>query len=357
MTDDGPGARIGGRPARAGASAEALPEARDRGVKGPGIAECWSCGCPSVKREWHAPERMFGWGVDFTYLECARCRSLRIAEVPRDLDRFYPKDYPNFASVHPGGGSRIAMALKRARARHAFAGGDAVGAAVTRLFGPVTLAGLGRLAGEVDLTARILDVGAGNGSWIYHLSELGFTGVSGLDPYIEGDITFPTGATVRRSSLAECGGSWDLVVSHHAFEHMANPLDAMRHMHRLLVPNGVALIRIPIAGTHAWRTYGTSWVAFEAPRHLCLHTEASMAALSDRVGFTVEAVVYDSTDVQFWASEMCLKGIPLVEQRAYAEAHGLAPANRAELRKYRAWAADLNKAGQGDQAAFYLRKR
>ena len=62
------------------------------------------------------------------------------------------------------------------------------------------------------------------------------------------------------------------------------------------------VIRIPIAGTHAWQTYGVDWVQLDAPRHLFLHTEDGMRSLAAGAGLQVTAVVHDSTAMQFWGS-------------------------------------------------------
>ncbi len=37
---------------------------------------------------------MLGSRESFTYVECARCGCVQIAEIPADLARHYPTDYP-----------------------------------------------------------------------------------------------------------------------------------------------------------------------------------------------------------------------------------------------------------------------
>jgi len=295
---------------------------------------------------------MFGWDDQFTYIECAWCGSLRIKEIPDDLGRYYPDDY---FSLRPVNLNWFVTAVKRSRSHHTLGRKNILGAVATRAFGPPEYASWAHTA-QVEAGARILDVGAGTGERVFHMTNAGFARVVGLDPHIDADLKFQNGAAVHKASLAEFDGTWDLVMSHHSFEHMPDPLQALGHMRRLLASKGVALLRVPVAGTYAWNTYKTKWVQLDAPRHLTLHTRESITALAGRVGFEVENVAYDSTAFQFWGSELYQRDVPLVARSAYAKQHNIAPANKSEMRMYKERAAQLNRSQQGDQAAFYLRK-
>ena len=316
------------------------------------LRECWSCGCLEVRSEWQVQERQFGWGNEFTYLECPRCESLRISEVPRDIARYYPDSYFSLRSVNK---NPILRSAHRARLRHALISPSRFGALVTKLIGPPQYAGW---TSELGITtdSRILDIGAGTGERVIEMIGAGFTAVSGMEPFIDSDIHLQNGGVIFKSTLADLQGEWDLVMSHHSFEHMPDPLLALGNMRRLLRPGGVAMIRIPLAGTYAWRRYRTKSVQFDAPRHLTLHTERSISILAQRVGFSVERVAFDGTAFQFWGSEMYLRDVPLVKAKGFARRHAMAPANQWVMKRYKSRASQLNRSGQGDQAAFYLRK-
>jgi hypothetical protein len=76
-----------------------------------------------------------------------------------------------------------------------------------------------------------------------------------------------------------------------------------------------------------------------------------MRTLAESVGLRVAQVDYDSTDFQFWGSELCVQDVPLKE----AEAMGVDRLFAArEMKKFRAAARALNRESQGDQAAFIL---
>lgn len=94
---------------------------------------------------------------------------------------------------------------------------------------------------------------------------------------------------------------------HHSFEHISDPLEALETVRSLLAPNGRCLIRVPVV-SWARNEYGANWVQIDAPRHFFLHTEKSMEILAEKVGLEITRVEYDSTEFQFWGSELSKRG-------------------------------------------------
>ena len=111
------------------------------------------------------------------------------------------------------------------------------------------------------------------------------------------------------------------------------------------------MIRIPIASSYAWRTYGVNWVQLDPPRHLFLHTVKSMSFSAEKAGLEVKDVFYDSGTLQFTGSERYSKNIPLMDKS------GDTLFSEAELANFQRQADKLNKEKQGDQAGFYLYKQ
>lgn len=295
-----------------------------------------------------ATERMFGRGGAFSYAECPGCGCLRLLNVPADLGAYYPENYYSMAEADTVRHSGWNLWLRRQRAWHALTGKSLVGKFIPRgAAEPAPYAWFRRLG--LTPHSRLLDVGCGVG-WLLHLLYgEGFTSVLGIDPYIERDLEFPNGVRALKRELSELEGTFDLVMLNHSFEHMARPENVLREVRRLVAPGRFALIRVPVADSWAWRHYGVHWVQLDAPRHLFLHTRRSIELLAGRCGFAVEAVEWDSTELQFTGSEAYLRGMTLHEMVAadpYTEEQHRDFARRAE---------ELNAAGQGDQAAFYLR--
>ena len=178
----------------------------------------------------------------------------------------------------------------------------------------------------------------------------GFRRLTGLDPFIKEDIHYNCGITIHRKTLDMLTGQFDLIMMHHAFEHMDEPLDIIRTIRRLLNPGGVALIRIPVADSYAWHKYGVDWVQLDAPRHIFLHTEKSIQILCDQAGLRLSGVTYDSWSLQFYGSELYKKSIPL---RANKENEVFTPE---QMDAFHTEALKLNEKKEGDQACFYLTK-
>jgi SAM-dependent methyltransferase len=202
----------------------------------------------------------------------------------------------------------------------------------------------------------ILDIGSGSGWLLREMWIAGFQHLQGVDPYIKEDVMCAPGVTVRKAEVQEIRGLFDCVMLHHVLEHLADPGAMLRRARDLLRPGATVLVRTPVAGTYAWRTYGTHWVQLDAPRHLAIQSERSMRVLAERAGLSVGKVLYDSTAFQFWGSEQNRRGIPLMDPKSV---HRKPPGtvSRGDLRRFSARAAELNRDGDGDQACFYLVKR
>jgi SAM-dependent methyltransferase len=295
---------------------------------------------------------MFGSGEVFRYFQCARCGCLQIGEFPPDLSRYYPEDYYSYQPGPPAG--RIRGRLIGLRNRYAVWSRGLLGRLLyARRPNPV-LRCLWRLPLGTD--ARILDVGCGSGAGLRSLQELGFRNLLGIDPLNRQDLEHPGGLKVLKRTIHELEGQWDLVMFHHSFEHVPDPAETLLSASRLLSPAGHCVIRTPTVSSDAWEHYRAEWVQLDAPRHLHLHSVESLGLLAGKAGLDPHQVVYDSTAFQFWGSEQYRKGIPLRDPRSGATSLPGTLFSRAELAGFARRAGQLNAAGRGDQAIFYLRK-
>lgn len=94
----------------------------------------------------------------------------------------------------------------------------------------------------------ILDVGASSGTFVELALKKGFN-AQGIEPSTDGVNT----ARLRGISLIQTtaermpfeDNSFDIVHSHHVFEHLANPMDTAKEVLRVLKPGGFAFIEVP----------------------------------------------------------------------------------------------------------------
>ena len=216
-----------------------------------------------------------------------------------------------------------------------------------------------RALGKINLTleSRILDIGCGSGALLYSLKNIGFINLLGADPFIKAGFTYPNGLTIQKKSITDIDGEWDLIMFHHSFEHVADPLETLRSAAKLLAGGGVCLLRIPTVSSYAWEHYRTNWIQLDAPRHFYLHSLNSIQLLAEKTGLKLEHVVYDSTVLQFYGSEQYLKDIPYISGESFAINPRQSIFTAAQIRAFKKKAKELNRQNRGDQAVFYLRKQ
>ncbi len=315
---------------------------------------CRICGNEDGLREHLAREMMFGTGETFAYFQCSQCECLQIAAIPEDLSRHYPEGYYSFKSktsefTRP---SRLHIALNAWLARLAF---GFLGA-----FAPfISVPGFVKLwarRARIDRSDRILDVGCGQGRYLHEFARAGYSSLTGVDPFVAEGAAYPDGVKIFKQGISALQGEFDFIMLHHSFEHMPDPLATLKEIHRLLVPGKFALVRIPLVSSFAWKKYSTQWVSLDAPRHLYLHSLASMERLARDSGFSIEDVIFDSTDFQFWGSEQYLRGISLFAPNSYGVDRKASMFSWRKIKIFEAKAIKLNLCRRGDQACFFLRK-
>jgi SAM-dependent methyltransferase len=297
---------------------------------------------------------MYGLGDEFEYLRCGACGCQQIVEVPADLGKYYPADYYSYAPAPLRGLRRVITSLRN-ESYFKRTPAALVGRLISAALPNPKLASVARLKPSTD--ARILDVGCGYGELLMEMRGIGFTRLCGIDPYIAADLEPCDGVVIRKMGMDELSGNaFDVIMMHHVFEHLADPVAALRSVRGLLAPRGICIIRIPVADSWASQHYGPFWVQHDAPRHLFLHTEKSMQCVAAEAGLQIERVVYDSSEAQIWGSELYRRDIALRSVPLSVYGNPLRRLLSPEFRRYRATARRLNRQGQGDQAAFYLRR-
>jgi len=302
---------------------------------------CVVCG-PEVRSiEYSVREVMFRTGESFLYQECTSCGSLGLSHVPENLSKYYDSaTYYSFGGLserwnHPRFRHPISRRIARINTAIYLRTGHGFGKPYTRLAG-------------IKPKDRILDIGCGEGANLFILHVLGYRHLCGIDPFLGQDRVLAPGVPLLRSSHNDAMGEYDWVMMHHAFEHVPDPLETLASVKRLLSPRGHALIRMPLMGSHAWRTYGRNWVQIDAPRHLHIYTIAGFRRLVEKAGFTIEKIFFDSDSFQFWGSEMAAMGE--LYTNGPNEQYGAT-----QMREWTEQAETLNRAADGDQVGYVIR--
>lgn len=313
---------------------------------------CRICENNKKNRSFEAKEMTFGYRDVFRYFQCANCNCLQIEEFPSDMSKYYPDSYYSYQPVADK--NSIKRLITNLGNKYAIFNKGLIGKLVYFKYPYPKLRSLSKLGLNKDL--YILDIGCGAGSLLYSLSVLGFKNLLGVDPFNDKDIEYNSGLKIQRKTIHDIQDKWHLIMFHHSFEHIPDPLDTFKKVSDSLKPNGICLIRIPTVSSYAWKHYGINWVQLDAPRHFFLHSVESIEILAKKTDLELYDVSYDSTAAQFWGSEQCKKDISLRDKRSYLETKTGSIFSNSEITAYEKRAEELNAANQGDQAAFYLKK-
>lgn len=314
-------------------------------------AACKICNNATNNLVFQAREMMFGFREKFLYMECAECKCIQLLEIPDDMQKYYPDDYYSYHGNSEDDTIRktffktFKRNLKKKLLDNYLEGENFISNLMKSKFN-----GYYPWIKQktIKSNSRILDAGCGSGELLLRMYNDGFRNLTGADPYIPKEIEYNCGIKIYKKQLNELTETFDVIMLHHAFEHMAEPLMILQNINRLLTPQGLVIIRIPVGNCFAWRKYGADWVQLDAPRHFFLHTPHSMQLLCKQSGFELFDIMYDSYYLQFFGSEKYLHDIPLKDKREVLSS--------TEIEKFNREAERLNKINDGDQACFYLKK-
>ncbi|MFT3886300.1 MAG: class I SAM-dependent methyltransferase [Flavobacteriales bacterium] len=155
----------------------------------------------------------------------------------------------------------------------------------------VTIKRYGELLDDLEVhhrTGRLIDVGCGGGGFLRCAAERGWE-AHGTE---YGAATVETlreqGFHMRQGPLDAANyeaGSFDVVVSIEVLEHVIDPREELRQMHRILRPGGLLYITTPNFNALTRRLTGSRWTVVAYPEHLTLFTAASLHGLLERSGF------------------------------------------------------------------------
>jgi len=305
------------------------------------LYKCKICDNSRNNQEIIGREMMFGFNDEFIYFKCAACGCLQINEPPADIARYYPADqYYSFQNrTDTGYKSLIKDFLFKLYYNRI----------INKNFFYQKESNLLSVLRETHKSSPILDVGCGNGSFLQQMAIWGFKNLTGIDPFIEKEITLnKNSGKILKENIFEHQGSYSLIMMSGVLEHMDNQYNVMKELHRLLKDDGRVLIQIPVTDSFAWRKYGVNWFQLDAPRHFCIHSVKSMNLLSEKAGFAVKEEHYESGAYQFIESEKYIRNLKYSDDFPFSARY---------IKECHKHADFLNKIKDGDVVRFVLQKR
>lgn len=271
---------------------------------------CRICGWMGGGEKITAFEMMKGGREKFEYFVCPKCDCLQIAEVPKNMYKYYGEDYYSYKQPD---------------------------------ISKVDCANINE--------DRVLDVGCGAGHYLCRLARNGYVNLCGCDPFIKEDLQYDNGVIIYKKTIHEMKGLFDIIYFGDSFEHMADPHEVMSSICRLLAPGGYALIAIPVFPNIAYELFGVNWFQLDAPRHIFIPSKNSMCYLAQKHGLKIAATRYDSNNSQIIISYLYEKGIPLVKQNPEIISQYFV---EEDLLRFNEYAEQVNAKEYGDHAMFWL---
>lgn len=307
---------------------------------------CRVCDNAKSQNLFLARELQLGLLEEFEYFECGSCGCVQMLHPPEEMSKYYP---PHYYSFHGSTGINNPIRLFLLKQLMNY-----------RLFGKNILGGILSIIkvdgispyhwiqkGKIDYNSKILDVGCGSGDKVVKMSQVGFKNILGIDPFIEKDIYYNSGASVLKKSIDEMDGQFDMIMLHHSLEHMNDQHAIMKEIHRLLKREGSVIIRIPVASSYNYRKYKSRAFHLDPPRHFYLHTITSFEMLARKHGFLLASFFYDTPYSIYLLHEK--------QNRNLLEGKELF-LNRAQNKAYKKEIKKLNLLNDGDTVCFYLYK-
>lgn len=297
---------------------------------------------------------MFGSGESFEYFLCDNCECLQIASVPENIAKYYPTDYYSYTLKPLYKTTRLSKFLAYNRNNYFLFKKNLLGWLLGKIHTNPNLEIVSHAG--INKNARVLDVGCGIGHLLYSMKLSGMKNLLGIDPFIEKDLHYENGLSILKTEIENIEGGWDLIMLNHVLEHIEHQHQMLASIYAKLNPGGCCLIRIPTVSSFAWEHYKENWVQLDAPRHLFLHSLKSITHLSQKNGFEIENIIYDSTEFQFIGSEQYIKNISLSSNASYLINPEKSIFKKEDIQRYKQDAKKLNAEKKGDQFSVFLRK-
>lgn len=319
---------------------------------------CPACGSGGDHGIVHGREMMFGSREAFTYRQCEACGTLWLEDPPADLSPYYPPAYyERVAEPHLAPGRWPRRTLTMARVRPVLFGrGERLGGLASHLVDePPELVQLRPLIPRYGIRSfrdRILDVGCGRlPARLCALRRLGFRNLLGIDPFVAGDLVHH-GIHVKRCELEDVSGTFDLIMFHHSFEHVRDPLHTLGAAVAALRPRGRILIRTPIAGSWFWDRYRADWWELDPPRHLVVFTIEGLKAIAARHGLELVRIFYDSAPSEVIGSEQNVRDLAMFEPGSWFVDPAPSAYSPADVERISGEVLTLNAEGRAGRGGF-----
>jgi SAM-dependent methyltransferase len=233
---------------------------------------CPLCASENFLPQGSVQDRLLGTDGQFCLVRCRDCGLFYLNPQPErlELEKYYSEDYEPFQAAQL---DRLPL--------------------VQRLFIDYGLKKRRRAVEKFKPGGRLLEIGCAQGLFLWTMQRRRGWEVYGVEP------STAAGAVAReefhldvfQGTLEEAGFPslfFDAVVLWDVLEHVPDPQATLREIRRLLSPEGVLILRVPLLGSWDQRLFGPYWAGWDAPRHLTTFSRETLTRMLLSTGFRVE---------------------------------------------------------------------
>ncbi len=149
----------------------------------------------------------------------------------------------------------------------------------------------------IPASAKVLDIGCGNGRFLHHLLKLGNYEAHGIE--LPGKAA-ERAAKVKGLVLKEgklqpndfSDAFFDAVTMFHVIEHLDQPRETLQTIGQIVKPGGIAYISMPNIDSWQSRLFKGKWLHLDPPRHVFFLSPQHLKHEMQRLGFTLEKERY-----------------------------------------------------------------
>ena len=243
---------------------------------------CALCGSEQYFHLFRGKDRDWDTGDEFNVVRCKKCGLVYTNPRPdkEEIKKYYPSE-------------NWSRAQNKVNVEDAVISGAHWSVAIAERVEPIL---------KLGINGKILDIGCGDGLLLYYLKQYGWD-CYGVEP---GEIAAryaneTLGLNVLNITIDNIryeNDFFDVVNLHHVFEHLDEPLEALRQIKYVLKSDGYLVIGVPNFNGFDSKIFGKRWVGLKLPQHLFQYTEKTLKAMVEKSGFKIESVNYKSYEAK-----------------------------------------------------------
>ncbi|MFA5047589.1 MAG: class I SAM-dependent methyltransferase [Patescibacteria group bacterium] len=259
---------------------------------------CNVCGSSSGDFIFYNHDRLHGFPGKFKINCCPDCGLLYISPRPKNIGKYYIEEYEPYNLNSQDFYQKFENGLMKAYYNNQK--GILAWFKIKiyqALYSPIPIEYKGR---------KLLDVGCGNGLFLYNLKRFGSFDVYGVDL-----SDFAISQAREKLSLSNVNSGsledqrfpddfFDVITLNHVIEHLPDPKATLIEISRILKSKGLLIITTPNAGSWNLKVFGQHWFALETPRHLNIFSTHSLSKIVERGDiFSIKKIDYNISNYIF----------------------------------------------------------